>query len=100
MNWMEQRNNMDQVFELLQSVLTEKFSPGKPEMFPMAYGSEGWLQNSKGIPFSLHKMGNKDPWNFFVIEYGDTGEDGDSFYPDDYDSFEDMISAILKEIES
>ena len=96
---MEQKNNMDQIFLLLQSAFKEKFPPGRPELFPMAYGSEGWLQNSKGVPFSLHKMGDEAPWNFFVIEYGDTGEDGDSFYPDDYDSIEDMISEMIEEIE-
>ena len=51
------------------------------------------------VEFSVVKMGDSDPWNFFVLEYDD-GEDGDGFYPDDFDSIDDLITAMIDEIES
>ena len=44
-------------------------------------------------------MGAADPWNFLTIEYEDTGEDGDAYYPEDYDNFDDMLIEMLTEIE-
>ena len=40
-----------------------------------------------GSWFRVILLGDKDPWNCLVIEYDD-GEDGDLYYPDDYDDFE------------
>lgn len=42
------------------------------------------------------RLNEEDP--FFVVEYG-SGEDGDRFYPSDYQNHDDLISAILEEIQ-
>ncbi len=54
--------------------------------------------NSNGVPFHVVVMGEKEPWNFIVIEYEDTGEDGDAFYPTDYADFEILFNSIVNEI--
>lgn len=61
--------------------------------------SKTYFCNSKGEWFNLVQMGNKEPWNCFVLEY-DNGEDGDLYYPNDYDNFEQMFTNMVKEIET
>ena len=99
MDWTDQKNDMDQVYSAVFSRLKESFSPAKLDDWPMAHGSSGWFQNSTGIPFSVHKMGDQAPWDFIVIEYADTGEDGEAYYPADYDNLENMIADMITEIE-
>lgn len=41
-------------------------------------------------------LNESDP--FFVVEYG-SGDDGDRYYPSDYQDQEDLADAILKEIQ-
>lgn len=54
--------------------------------------------NSNGIPFHVVCVGKEPPWDFIVIEYEDTMEDGDAFYPSDYFDFDSLFDAVLKEI--
>lgn len=53
----------------------------------------------EGESFSIVALGDVEPWNFIVIEYQECGEDGDGFYPEDYDSIEKLISDMRKEID-
>jgi hypothetical protein len=93
MTWLGMRNKMDDILELINNRLSELY---------VLENSENGLhfKNNKSVVFSVHKMGEKDPWNFFVIGYEDTGEDGDAFYPEDYNDFEEMFHKMLEEIES
>ena len=50
--------------------------------------------------FKVCKMGDEEPWNALVLEYQDTGEDGDLFYAEDYDTLEAMVSLMRAEIQS
>lgn len=60
--------------------------------------SDGYVfTTDSDISFTVHVMGEDEPWNFLVIDYHDTGEDGDAFYPDDYSSIDDMFKAMLEE---
>ncbi len=58
------------------------------------------FKSKNGTPFNVFIMGDESPWDFLVVEYEDTWEDGDAFYPADYNSFEDLLEAMIKEIES
>ena len=60
--------------------------------------TDGYVfKQDSGISFTVHKMGASSPWDFLVIDYHDTGEDGDAFYPEDYSSIDDMFKAMLEE---
>lgn len=60
-------------------------------------GSSFFL-NNKSVPFRIVAL-NTVKWSALVVEYGNTWEDGDCFFPEEYDSKEDLFEAILKEIE-
>lgn len=62
-------------------------------------GSTLFFVNNKGETFNVVKMGNDNRWTCLVIEYNDTGEDGDLYYPNDYKDFDTMFNAMLEEIE-
>lgn len=55
-----------------------------------------YFQNSRGEVFNVVMM---DLWGCLVIEYNDTGEDGDLYYPNDYKDFDTMLKAMIEEIE-
>lgn len=93
MTWEETRLNIHDVYLLLL-----KSFKGKYDYKEDADGIQ--FRNMKGIPFNVFIMGDSAPWNFIVVEYEDTGEDGDGYYPEDFDSYDDMLQAMLKEIES
>ena len=90
MEWTELKNNISGVY----SVVLQRFR----ERFGLSGLGEDVFVSPAGIPFSVCKMGEKTPWNFLVIEYRDTGEDGDSFYPEDYQSLDDLVTAMTNEI--
>lgn len=92
MTWAETRSNLTVVSEMLKDALKDKYSFNND--------SDGIrFLNNAGEPFNIFAMGNEPPWNFYVVEYENTGEDGDAFYPEDYSSFNELLGAMLKEIE-
>ena len=92
MTWMEMKYNTALVFTALNELFSEKYKSSRKN-------DKTIFHHDKGFEFNLHVMGNSKPWDFIVIEYSDTGEDGDAFYPKDFDSKEAMFDAMLKEIE-
>ena len=93
MGWMEARLNIPEIHKSLTKSLKSRYSYKE--------NSDGiYFKNANNIPFKCCAMGTSDPWNCFVIEYEDFGEDGDLFYPEDYASFDDMFIAITTEIDS
>ena len=59
-----------------------------------------YFSDPNGGQFHICRMGEEEPWNALVIEYMDTMEDGDLFYPEDYGSLEALVAEMRKEIES
>ena len=55
-----------------------------------------FFTNSKGVEFHVCCLGD---WPCVVIEYMDTMEDGDLWYPEDYPSIDNLIEAMKAEIE-
>lgn len=98
MIWMEMRNNLDQVKEAIETALSERYQ-AREKSENNAFHTGKVFHTDQYGDVSLCVMGNEEPWNFFVIEY-DNGEDGDSFYPSDYDNFEDLVADVISEIES
>ena len=92
MIWKETRLNIHDVYLLLLKSLKEKYDYKED-----ADGIQ--FRNMRGIPFNVSVMGDSEPWNFVVVEYEDTGEDGDGYYPEDFDSYDDLLQAMIKEIE-
>ena len=93
MTWEEIRQNIDDVMAIVNNMLALKYKT-------RVDGEEKIFKNNAGIEFALRKLGDKEPWNAIVIQYEDTLEDGDSFYPEDFNSVNDMFQAMLEEIES
>ena len=92
MTWLEMRSNPKKVYKLLVDSLKDKYQYKE--------GSDGvQFKTKNGVPFNVFVMGNEAPWDFLVIEYEDIGEDGDAYYPSDYDTFEMMLEAMIKEID-
>lgn len=81
---------MEKILEFIEKKLKDKY-PSTTEGNKLVF-------RSQESSFSVCKMGEESPWNFFVIEYDD-GEDGDAFYPEDYINLEDMVEDMVKEIE-
>lgn len=88
MTWTEMRNDTDGVKNAVEKRLSE--------MFPT--DEKGRFLSVAGVPFSICTMGAQPPWDFLVIEYHDTGEDGDGFYPEDYNSLDEMLKDMLEEV--
>lgn len=93
MTWTETKSDTFKVRDLLTKRFTDLYK---------AEGSKAdtvKFYTADGVPFSLHVMGADAPFDFIVIEYEDTGEDGDAFFPEDYDTIDDMITAMQTEID-
>ena len=89
MIWTEMKSDPHKVAELI----TQRF-------YSLFKRQGDFFVSNSGERFSLHVMGDAAPWNFLVIEYQDTGEDGDAFYPSDYDTIEDLIADMVQEIDA
>ncbi len=56
----------------------------------------------------ISNMGSRPPWDALVVEYADSeqdmlnniADDGDLFYPDEYDSLTGLAEAMMKEMDS
>lgn len=92
MTWAEMRSDMVKVRITLESILAKKY-PGF-----LRDGAQNFTIPS-GDSFRLCVMGDALPWNFIVIEYG-SGEDGDGYYPEDYESADEMVSDMIREIDA
>lgn len=92
MTWKEMQSDPVRVKNAVSDRLREQFRTEQGHK-----DNETFLTES-GVPFSIHVMGDKPPWDFLVIEYQDTGEDGDGFFPKDYASLDEMLEAMIEEI--
>ena len=91
MIWTEMKYDLPKVKDALEQLFKENYGSkvvDKKLQFKSKHGE--W--------FRLCIVGDKAPYDFLVIEYLDTGEDGDAFYPKDcYDLgvlYEDMVREI------
>ena len=92
MTWLGMKYNLPEIKSLLLNELKNRYSHVE-----MADGIQ--FITGKGRPFNVFVLGDSEPFGCFVIEHEDTGEDGDMYYPEDYKSFEEMLHAMLTEIE-
>ena len=71
-----------------------------------------YIENKLSETYKMTRENNKAVFHFsggtfeidtigaaFVISYSD-GEDGDRFYQDDYSSLDDMVAAMIDEVEN
>lgn len=94
MGWMETRNDTTAAYGLVLEKFKARF-----EVCGAVSEDEPLFKHDCGVKFSIHKMGDEDPWNFVVIDY-DGGEDADTFYPNEYDSLDELFNAIVQSIDN
>ena len=92
MIWQEIKYNIDAVLEMINESLASKY-------IIRTENEPGDYINNQQVPFSVCKLGDTPPWNCLTISYEDTGEDGDLFYPEDYEEYDDLLQALITEIE-
>ncbi len=92
MIWTEMKSDLEKVKAALEDILAKKYP---------SFTHNGMLDFTRpsGESFRLHVMGNASPWDFIVIEYG-SGEDGDGYYPEDYESADKMADDMIREIDA
>jgi hypothetical protein len=90
MDWTETKSIIDKAEAEILGKLAEIYQPAE---------EKGSFYSHGGVRFHIVKMGKEDPWNCFVIEYSDTLEDGDQFYPADYDSLDRLVEKMIEEID-
>ena len=59
---------------------------------------ERFYETKRGVRF--HIINLEGFCEALVVEYADTWEDGDLFYPEDYGNIDELFSAIVSEIEA
>lgn len=91
MTWIEMRNSTKLVKKLAEDEL------GKSYPFTINENGKRIFHTDKAGDFYICALGEAEPWNFLVVAYKE--EDGYSFYPSDYDSFEALIADMTEEIE-
>lgn len=94
MIWTEIKNQTKSVYELVENELSKRYT------FSCDADGVKTYVTSHGEHISLCLMGTEDPWDFFVVEYAETGDDGEGFYPKDYNSFDELMNDIISEIET
>ena len=89
MDWTELRK---EILKVKKAVIAElsKIYPVRESQCSVIF------TNSQGVDFEIFAFVDPD---FLVVEYKDTFEDGDCFFPEDYDTLEDMVNDMRKEIE-
>lgn len=85
--WAEMKTDIIQAEKGILDGLAKIYQPGE---------GEGEFFSRKGVLFSVTRL---DRWNCFVIDYSDTMEDGDRFYPEDFDSLESLLKKMTEEID-
>lgn len=94
MIWEETKRDTEKVLRLVEDELSRRYEYSYDEEKNKIYTT------GLGEHISICLMGTEAPWDFMVVEYAETGDDGEGFYPQDYDSFEEMINDIISEIET
>ena len=92
MTWTEMQSDPERVKTVLEDILSRKYQSS-------IHGVTREFTRPSGESFRLHVMGSASPWSFIVIEYG-SGEDGDGYYPEDYESADKMAEDMILEIEA
>ena len=90
MNWMEMRKDPSQVKNEIERIFSHRYRV-------VTEDNDKIFHSDQSGDFYICDMGNEEPWNFLVIAYKE--EDGDSFYPSDYDSLDSLIADMIAEIE-
>lgn len=93
MTWTETRKNNGLVEPLISEELAKRYDQTEKD------GKTYFRRQSGELFHPVRVQLVKGDADFFVIEYMDSMEDGDSFYPEDYSSLEEMIEEICREIE-
>lgn len=77
--------------EYTMNLLNNKFANTYPRM--TIWNTPCFVSN-KNVGFHLVRLGNG-----IVVEYMDTMEDGDMYYPSEYKNEESLFTDLVKEIE-
>ena len=80
--------------KVLKTMIDERLST---EYKQVVIKSQPFYSNSDGLCFHVIDLGSFEP--ALVIEYAGTWEDGDLFYPEDYDTIDEMYAEMIAEIE-
>ena len=81
---------LNKIRDIINNMLSEKYSTKE-------INGQTFFISNKEIPFHIV---NLSPFReALVIEYADTWEDGDLYYPADYPDAESMFTAMVSEIE-
>lgn len=92
MAWTETKSNISQVYNSVLEFLKKDY---RSELV----GNKILFFDKDGNQFMPCLLGTESPFNCFVIEHLKTGEDGDEFYSEDYNSLEELYQAVVNEIE-
>lgn len=93
MTWTETKNDNSLVEPLISAELGKRYDHEEKD-------GKTYFRRQSGELFHLVRVRlQKDDADFFVIEYMNSMEDGDAFYPEDYDSLEAMMEEIVREID-
>lgn len=93
MTWAETRLNNGLVEPLIREELAKRYKQVEEK-------GETYFRKKNGELLHLVRVRILDGGaDFFTIEYMGSMEDGDSFYPEDYDSLEEMMKEIFREID-
>lgn len=93
MTWTETRSDNSLVEPMISEELAKRYDRAEKD-------GKTYFCRKSGELFHLVRVRlEKDDADFLVIEYMDSMEDGDSFYPEDYNSPEALMEAIFQEID-
>lgn len=93
MTWTEAKYNNDQAEPLIIGELGKKYDQTVKDGTVYFRRKDGELFHL--IRIRIAKTGA----DFFVMEYMNSMEDGEAFYPEDYESLEAMMKDIYREID-
>ncbi len=93
MTWTETRKNNGLVEPLISEELAKRYAQTEKD------GKTYFRRQSGELFHPVRVQLDKGDADFFVIEYMDSMEDGDSFYPEDYDTLDSMMEEIFLEID-
>lgn len=91
--WSELIQRKEQIDPLMNEELGKRY--------PVVEEEDGYLsyQMPSGALFHVNRyIYSEDKHEYYVIEYEDTQEEGNPFYPEDYDMLDRMIQAMCLEI--
>ena len=90
--WSVVRNNIDNAVNAVEIELSQRYP------YTMENGKRIYHSDKAGF-FHIDILRGLADVPFFVIDYMKDYEDGDGFFPVDYDSLDTLVSDVITEIE-